>query len=131
MLTICKNIRILVKIFSVSSSKDITTFFIKSAYIYKKACTVVYIASYTIQLVTSGNPVNSYLTFTADKSYHGPIIFLYNFCSFFSYTGGVLITNRFVLLLMEGGFMITFLICRDLLNCVRRVGTIVITTESG
>ena len=55
---------------------------------------------------------------------------------------GVLVTDFFLLLLMicfgyaanyniKRGFMIIFLICSDHLNCLRSVGTIVITTENG
>ena len=48
-----------------------------------KACrwpiyAVVYRASYTIQLVTTGDPVNSYLTSTADKTHHGLVVTLFS-----------------------------------------------------
>ena len=60
-----------------------------------------------------------------------------NFCSFFSYVGGVLVTNPFSPLLIDifsdypanyntrGTLKIIFLICSDLLNCLRSVGTTV------
>ena len=67
---------------------------------------------------------------------------LCNFSSFFSYVGGILITNHFSLLLIER-YILTiqqiitheehlrhfFLICNDLLNCLRSLGTMVITTQ--
>ena len=76
------------------------------------------------------------------------LLFLCNFCSFFSYVGGVLVINLFSMLLIDifwlfsklkhkanynrrGAFVKIFLICSDLLNCLRSVSTIVITTESG
>ena len=68
------------------------------------------------------------------------LFFPCNFCSFFSYVGGVLVTNLFSLLLIVKyilaiqqiiAFVILFLICSDLLNCLRSVGTMVMTTESG
>ena len=49
----------------------------------------VYIASYTIQLVTTGNPVNFYLTSTVDKTHHGSVIALFSVQRFFSYALGV------------------------------------------
>ena len=72
------------------------------------------------------------------------LLFLCNFSSLFSYAGGVLVSgekrfsllfvNRFLLfskLNSRGAFAIIFLICSHLLNCLRSVGIIVITTESG
>ena len=71
------------------------------------------------------------------------LLFLYNFCSFFRYVGGVPVTNLFSPLLIDifwlfsklyntqGALLIIFFICSDLLNCLRSVSTIVITTESG
>ena len=57
--------------------------------------------------------------------------FLCNFCSF-SATLGVCPNNQpFLLLLTEVGLVIIFLISSDRLNCQGRVGTIVITIESG
>ena len=69
--------------------------------------------------------------------------FLCNVCSFFSCVGGVLVTNLFFhcpWLLYFGylanynkrvAFVIIFLMCSDLLKCLKRVHTIFITTESG
>ena len=68
------------------------------------------------------------------------LLFLCNFCSSFSYVESVLVTNLFSLLLIcgysanyntQGAFVIIFLICNDVLNCLRSVGTIVITTQIG
>ena len=70
------------------------------------------------------------------------LLFLCNFCSFFNYVGGVLVTNLFSLLFIDifgnsanyntrGEFVTIFLICSDLLNWLRGNGTIVITKESG
>ena len=73
------------------------------------------------------------------------LIFLCNFSSFFSYVKGILVTNHFSLLLIDGYIVgiheiithseqwrqIHFLICSDLLNCIRRLGTMVITAEGG
>ena len=72
------------------------------------------------------------------------LFFLCNFYSLFSYVGGIPVTNLFSLLLIDryifgysanyktrGALMILFLICSNLLNCLRRVGTIVIITEKG
>ena len=73
------------------------------------------------------------------------LIFLCNFSSFFSYVKGILVTNHFSLLLIDGYIVgiheiithsehlrqIQFLICSDLLNCIRRLGTMVITAEGG
>ena len=50
----------------------------------------LYIANYTIQLVTIGNHVNSYLTSTFDKTHHGPVVALFvraTSAVFFSYAG--------------------------------------------
>ena len=64
----CKYVIILNKIFfESSSSKDIKALFIK----YKDLC-------YSIPSNTTGNPVNSYLTTTADKTHHGPVIALFS-----------------------------------------------------
>ena len=46
---------------------------------------------YTIQLVKTGNPVNSYLTYTVDKTHHGSAMLL--FLRFFNSAGGALVTN--------------------------------------
>ena len=54
--------------------------------------------SYTIQLVTIGNPVISYLTSTVDKTHYEPRYCSF-FCAtstvFFSYAGGALEINFF------------------------------------
>ena len=52
---------------------------------------------YPIQLVTTGNPVNSYFFSTVDKIHHGPVIapFSVQLLQVFSYAGGVLATNLF------------------------------------
>ena len=55
-----------VKNFSASPSKDVKTSFIENL-----CCNI---ASYTIQLVTTGNPVNYYVTSIVDKTHHGPVI---------------------------------------------------------
>ena len=63
------------------------------------------------------------------------LFFLY----FFSYARGVLETNLFTVIVMtwfgfpvnfnaQGAFLITFLICNNLLNYLRSISTIVITT---
>ena len=70
--------------------------------------------------------------------------FLCNFSNIFSYVGVIPVTNHFSLLLIDkvyfgysanyniqGAFAILFLICSDLLNVPRSLGTMVITTESG
>ena len=88
-----------------------------------------------------------YLTSIGNKTHHGPVIahFLCNFCSFFSYAGGILVIKKPTFFhcywfIYSGysasyntrrAFVIIFFICSDLLNCLRSVGTIVITTESG
>ena len=70
------------------------------------------------------------------------LLFLCNFCSFFNYVRGVLVTNLFSLLFIDifcnsanyntgGEFVTIFLICSDLLNWLRGNGIIVIITESG
>ena len=65
------------------------------------------------------------------------LYFLCNFWSFFSYVGRFLVTNLlhcYWLILKyntRGTFVIIFLICSDLLHCLRGVGTMFITTESG
>ena len=63
---ICKYIRILHKNISASPSKDVKTFFVK-----KLCC---HIANYTIQLVTTGNTANSYLTSTVNRIRRGACI---------------------------------------------------------
>ena len=103
-----------------------------------------YSLQYPIQLVTNGNPVNFYLTSTVDKTHHGAVLdpFSVRLVKFFSYAEGVLVTNLFSVIddmlfcyaanyNIQGAFVIIFLICNDLLNCLISVGTIVITTESG
>ena len=72
------------------------------------------------------------------------LFFLSNFFSFVSYIGGALGTNLFFTVINWyvyfwysvnyntcQAFLTHFLICSDLLNCLRSVGIIVITTESG
>ena len=71
--------------------------------------------------------------------------FLCKCSSFFSYVGGIPVTNHFPLLLIDmiaryfgysanyntqGASAILFLICSDLLNFLRNLGTMVITKES-
>ena len=63
---ICKYIRILHKNISASPSKDAKTFFVK------KLCG--YIANYTMQLVTTGNTANSYLTPLSIKFVVGQVL---------------------------------------------------------
>ena len=58
------------------------------------------------------------------------LLFLCNVCSFFSYAGVVQVTNLFSRCYWYI-FVIIFLICSDLLNSLRNVGTIVITTKKG
>ena len=56
------------------------------------------LASYApIQLVTTGNPVNSYFTCTVDKTHHGPVIALFpvRLLQIFWYARGVPVTNLF------------------------------------
>ena len=104
------------------------------------------------QLVIPGNHVNSYFTPTVDKTRNGPVaapfavqplqfyLFIY---LFFWHARGVPLTNPqpFLLLLIicfgctanynrQEAFAIIFLICGNFLNCLRRVGTIAVTTES-
>ena len=88
MLNICKYIRILSKIFSASSKE------IKHSLLNRLNCRI---ASYTIQLVTTGNPVNSYLTSTVGKTNHGPVIALFSvqLLQISSYTGAVQMSNLF------------------------------------
>ena len=74
--------------------------------------------------------------------YHSLLLFLCNFCSFFCDFRGALLTNRFLLLLIDifwlfsklylttEALVINFLICSNFLNCLRSVGTIAITAES-
>ena len=75
------------------------------------------------------------------------LFFLCNFSCFFSYVGGIPVTNHFSLLLIligrqlqfgysanyktQGVFVILFLICSNFLNILRSLGTMVIITESG
>ena len=85
-LTICKYIRILSKIFSGSPSKDNKTFFIKVL-----GC---HIASYTpFNLLPL--EINSCLAFTVDETHHEPVItsFSKQLLLLFSYVGGALVTN--------------------------------------
>ena len=98
----------------------------------------------TNHLVT-GNAVNSILTSTMDKIYHGPVIAIFSekklksFLKFFNYAGYVLsIYFLFLLLLMfygytnykaKGAFMIIFFIYSNLLNCLRNVCTVAIRTK--
>ena len=74
------------------------------------------------------------------------LIILQNFCSLFSYLRGVLVTNLFLTVIdvvigciiyiigcsatcnIRRTFLITFLICSNLRNSFKRVGTIIITT---
>ena len=71
-----------------------------------------------------------------------PLWIKFTFCSFFTYVWGVLVTNLFHCYWLKyfgysvnyntrGAFMIIFLICSNLMNCLRSVGTRAITTESG
>ena len=68
------------------------------------------------------------------------LFFLCSSSSFLSYFGGILVTDHFSLLFVDryilvnsanyntqGAFAILFLICSDLLNCLRSLGTMVIT----
>ena len=98
----------------------------------------------TNHLVT-GNAVNSILTSTMDKIYHGPVIAIFSekklksFLKFFNYAGYVLSKYfLFLLLLMfygytnykaKGAFMIIFFIYSNLLNCLRNVCTVAIRTK--
>ena len=75
------------------------------------------------------------------------LFFLCNFSCFFSYVGGIPVTNHFSLLLIligrqlqfgysanyktQGVFVILFLICSNFLNILRSLGTMVMITESG
>ena len=72
------------------------------------------------------------------------LFFLCNFNSLFSFVGRMLVTSHFSLLLIDRYifgysanyntrrvFAILFLICSGLLNCLRSLGIMVITTESG
>ena len=89
-----------------------------------------------------------HLTSIVEKTHYGLVIvpfsaqLLQHFCSFFSYVGGVLVTSLFHCYSLiyfgysanystRGAFVIIFWICSDLLNCLRNVGTIVITREIG
>ena len=86
-----------------------------------------------------------YLTSVMNKTHHRLVaaLFVCSFSSFFSYVGCILVTNHFSLLLIDGyilaihqiiiqgGFAILLLIFSDLLDCLRSIGTMVITTESG
>ena len=136
MLTIWKYIRVLSKIFSLSSPTDIKT-----------VSVCCHIANFTIPSFTTGNSVNSYLIFTADKTYHGHVItfFLCNFCSFICCIGGVQVSKLFTVIdgrkicnrnniwrnNTQVGLLISIFICSDLLNWLRRVGTIILTAGSG
>ena len=98
----------------------------------------------TNHLVT-GNAVNSILTSTMDKIYHGPVIAIFSekklksFLKFFNYAGYVLSKYfLFLLLLMfygytnykaKGAFMVIFFIYSNLLNCLRNVCTVAIRTK--
>ena len=78
-----------------------------------------------------------YLTSIVDKSNHGPVITPFSVqlqefilaTTFFHY---YLLTYLCYLAKYKtrGTFVIIFLICSDLLNCLSSVGTIFITTES-
>ena len=83
-----------------------------------------------------------YLTPIMAKTHLGPVIALFSvkLQQIFSYAGGILVTNHFSLLLTDrypanyntrGAFAMHFLICIDLLNCFRSLGTVVTTTERG
>ena len=101
---------------------------------------------FCVVLVLKLHPDRSYyLTSTMDKTHHGSIISLFyvQVLQLFSYIGVVLITNLFhcywwiiyfgysVNCNAKWAFMIIFLIWKDLLNCLRCVGTMVITATSG
>ena len=72
--------------FSASPSKDIKNFFIKGL-----CC---HIASYTIQLATTENPVSAHLASTVIKTHNEPVIapFCVQPLKFFNHAGGVLVT---------------------------------------
>ena len=126
---------LLSKIFSSSPSKDLKTFFIKDL-----CC---HVANYIIQVVITGNPVNSYLIYTKDKTHHGPVVATFSVkllklfrlrqrCSsnqiFYSYWWYALLWPL-ANYKTQGAFVIIFLVCSNLLDCLRSVDTTVITTE--
>ena len=101
--------------------------------------------SFTFQLLSTGNPGSSYLTFTVDKTHHGPVTtpftvqILVCLLQFFSYAGGFLFFIVSVIddmlwlcskLYTQGAFVIILFICSNLLNCLRSVCTIAMTTEN-
>ena len=77
------------------------------------------IVNYSIQFVTTGNPVESCK----------PCECLLQ--SFFSFAGGVLVINLFYYgYAAQGAFVIIFFICNDLFNCLKSVCTILLRTEN-
>ena len=94
---------------------------------------ISYIACSTSELATTGNSVNYYLTSTVNKIRHGPVIALSLFCvtSAVSWLSRRYLSNWsfLLLLMMEGGFVITFLICCDLINWLRRADSIATATK--
>ena len=134
MLTICKCINTLSKIFSGSSTKCIKILFIKDL--------CYHIASYTSNLLPV-ETLNPYLTSIVDKTHHGPVI-----AFFFCATSAIFQLHQrcpsnqpFLLFFMmsfgnaanyntQPAFAITFLICSDIFNYLKSVD-IVITRESG
>ena len=75
--------------------------------------------------------LSCYLTSIMVKPHHGPVIalFLCNFSSFFSYVVGIPVTNHFSLLLLDRYILAIQQIM--ILNFLRSLATMVITTESG
>ena len=104
------------------------------------------IVSCTMQLVTTGNPVNSYLTSTVHKTNYGPVIAPFSgkvlicLLNFFQLRLSCPSNQPFLLLLMiccgyaanynsQRAFVIIFFICSDLLNCLRSGCTVFIATK--
>ena len=102
-----------------------------------------HIASYTIQLVTAGNAVDSYPTSTVDKTFFYLLwkskqhfsLLLIIYCCYVDVH--MTLCRRFIDVetsILSAGivyntqdvFILIFFICRDLLNCLRSVCTIVI-----
>ena len=88
-----------------------------------------------------------YFTSIVEKTHHGPVIALFSvqLLQFFRCSGGVLVSKQptifhcYWLIYFSYSanyktrrvFVIILLICSYLLNCLRSIGTIVVTTESG
>ena len=113
-----------VNFFSVSPSKYIKTFFIEGL-----CC---HVASCAIPHVTIGNPKNSCLISTVDKTHYGPITAPFSvqilkcLLQFFRYAVGFLVTNLFYCFAAanyntQGTFRRIFFFCSDLLTCLRSV----------